>query len=177
MLKPPLIIYTDRRMVHGTGGAKLFVNILATLFYTFAVALSGKPPIHYNYYFYLAIICFKNFPVSLVPSGSRTFCPGMPASFSCVTKFGALIWRSSSTVRSVLFEDVSQPSVNLGIFNVRVITVTKSGATVVEVNSTATVSSIQLSHDDVNLLCIESKNFLIKKEAVIVVLGEYYFTR
>ena len=34
----------------------------------------------------------------------------------------------------------SQPSVNLGIFNVRVITVTKSGATVVEVNSTATVS-------------------------------------
>lgn len=80
-------------------------------------------------------------------------------------------------MKSVLFEDVSQPSVNLGIFNVRVITVTKSGATVVEVNSTATVSSIQLSHDDVNLLCIESKNFLIKKEAVIVVLGEYYFTR
>ena len=79
-------------------------------------------------------------------------------------------------MESVLFEDVSQPSVNLGIFNVRVITVTKSGATVVEVNSTATVSSIQLSHDGVNLLCIESKNILIEKEAVIVVPGEYYFT-
>ena len=79
-------------------------------------------------------------------------------------------------MKSVLFEDVSQPSVNLGIFNVRVITVTKSGATVVEVNSTATVSSIQLSHDGVNLLCIESKNILIEKEAVIVAPGEYYFT-
>ena len=79
-------------------------------------------------------------------------------------------------MESVLFEDVSQLSVNLGIFDVRVITVTKSGATVVEVNSTATVSSIQLSHDGVTLLCIESKNILIKKEAVIVVLGEYYFT-
>ena len=75
-------------------------------------------------------------------------------------------------MESVLFEDVSQPSVNLGIFNVRVIDVAKLGATVMKVNSTATVSSIQLSHDGVNLLCIESKNTLIEKEAVIIVLGE-----
>ena len=75
-------------------------------------------------------------------------------------------------MESVLFEDVSQPSVNLGIFNVRVIDVTKLGATIMKVNSTAAVSSIQLSHDGVNLLCIESKNTLIEKEAVIIVLGE-----
>lgn len=114
------------------------------------------------------------FPVKLVPSGNPTFCPGIPALFSCETEFGELIWTSSSTVESFLYKDVSQPSFTLGIFSIRVIDVTKlPGGTVVKVNSTAAVSSIQLSHDGVNLLCIENKNTSIKKEAVIMVFGEY----
>lgn len=77
---------------------------------------------------------------------------------------------------TALFEEDTQPPVTLGIFNVWVINViTSTGGTVVKVNSTAAVPSIQPSHDDVNLLCIESKNISIKKEAVIIVLGEYYF--
>ena len=75
-------------------------------------------------------------------------------------------------MEAFLFEDVSQPSITLGIFNVSVIDVTKLGGTVLRVNSTAAVSSIQLSHDGVTLLCTENKNISIKKEAVIIVSGE-----
>ena len=111
--------------------------------------------------------------MDLVPSGNRAFCTGVSALFSCETKLGGLIWRSNSSNDSFLFENVSQPSFTLGIFNLSVINVTKSGATV---NSTAAVSSIQLSHDGVNLRCIENNNNslpTIEKEAVIIVLGEY----
>ena len=111
--------------------------------------------------------------MNLVPSGNRTFCPGRPGLFSCETQLGGLIWTSSSTVETFLFEDASQPSYTLaGIFNLTLIDVTKMGGTVLRVNSTAAVSSIQLSHDGVNLLCIENKNTSIRKEAVIIVLGE-----
>ena len=112
--------------------------------------------------------------LQLVPSGNRAFCPGTSALFSCETKLGGLIWRSNSSNDSVLFDSISQQSFTLGIFNVSVINViTSTGGTVVEVNSTAAVSSIQLSHDGVNLRCIEGNNISIEKEAVIIVLGEY----
>ena len=111
--------------------------------------------------------------MDLEPSGNRAFCPGISALFSCETKLGGLIWRSNSSIESVLFENVSQ-KFTLGIFNLTVINVTTSvGGTVMKVNSTAAVSSIQLSHDGLNLRCIENKNRKIEKEAVIIVLGEY----
>ena len=114
--------------------------------------------------------------MDLVPSGNRAFCPGSSALFSCETKLGGLTWRSNSSSDSFVFDgrNVSKTTFTLGIFNLTLINVnTSMGGTVVEVNSTAAVSSIQLSHDGVNLLCIEDNNNSIRKEAVIIVLGEY----
>ena len=157
----------------GGGAVKLFAHVLGILC-TFTVVFSGKSQICLLSLITTNILQLKlTSPVDLVPSGNRAFCPGISALFSCETKLGRLIWRSNSSSDSFLFENVSQPSYPLGIFNLSVINVTKSGATVDKVNSTAAVSSIQLSHDGVNLWCIENNNTSIKKEATIIVLGEY----
>lgn len=113
--------------------------------------------------------------VNLSPSGNVQFCPGDPACFSCETEIGELIWRTNSAAGSSLYSDVSQSPVILGIFNLKVINVIMSGGMVTRVNSTAAVSSIEPSHDGVNLMCTESRDTTMVKEAVISVLGEYWY--
>lgn len=115
--------------------------------------------------------------MDLVPSGNRSFCPGSSALFSCETKLGGLTWKTvyNSVLHTFLFYTASQKAktFHVGIFNLTLINVTTVNGTVEKVNSTAAVSSIQLSHDGVNLLCTEDENNSIEKEAVIIVLGEY----
>lgn len=92
--------------------------------------------------------------------------------FSCETEIGELIWRTNSAAGSFLYNDASQPSVTLGIFNLTVINVIESGGVVARVNSKAQVGSIEPSHNGVNLKCTEDSDTTMVKEAVISVLGE-----
>lgn len=119
------------------------------------------------------VFCFI-FLVLLSPNGFVSVCPGTQAKFACRTIGGALQWKSSSSGFDKIFNDVSNPDSNLGIFRVSVQGVDKNGSEVVAVNSTAvTLDGVQLNDENTTLSCLVTTNF-DSVEAILKLAGNNF---
>ena len=83
-------------------------------------------------------------------------CPGDSATFRCMTTGGALVWETGSPTQTYRYDNDSQPPIQLGIFQLRVLGVASVGSVTVRVNSTATATNVQPADNGVTLDCQET---------------------
>ena len=122
-------------------------------------------------------MCISTRSVSLEPRDYFTVCPGDTATFRCMTTGGALVWRTSSATGNIFFNEANQPPVTLGIFRLRLLgfeQTTNGSTAVVEVNSTATATNVQLVDNGVTLNCSESSKSG-NVQATLAVGGKFLF--
>ena len=103
-------------------------------------------------------------------------CLGDNKTFTCMTTGGALVWETSSETGNSLFNTPDELPVDLGIFKLRLLgfaqRIVGGGVTVVEVNSTATVTNVQPSVNGVTLNCSETGNSQ-DVQATLVIAGKF----
>ena len=106
-----------------------------------------------------------------VPDDNQ-FCPGSTAEFECQTTKGSLLWEASSTHANHIFDNVTQPSKELGIYLLHVDEVALTGGMVSAVNSTAVVNNVQPSYSGTVLKCSENTDLSMFSQTVLRVAGE-----
>ena len=111
--------------------------------------------------------------VNLKPNNG-SFCPGSTAMFVCNTTMGSLLWETSSTTSNHVFNNPTQSSSTLGIFQLHLdgISQTNASGTVKAVNSTAVVSDVLLSYDGISLKCSEYADLSIFSETILRLKGK-----
>lgn len=108
--------------------------------------------------------------VSLVPSGLVCVCPGENATFTCMTTGGVLLWETSSATRNHFFSSANDQPERLGIFDLKLFGFNQrmvGNLTILEVNSSATVTNVQPGDNGVTLNCTETTG-LDEDQAVLI---------
>lgn len=116
--------------------------------------------------------------VSLKPSGPVRVCPGGNITFTCRTTGGALLWKTNSSSNNVFFSSSNMQAASLGVFHLKLLGFSLrmvGNSTIQEVNSSATVTSVQPGVNGVTLNCTETSS-LEEDQAVLLIAGKHVST-